>query len=376
MAGMRASRTLSRYVVREVGLFTALGLATLVPLMVGRNLFQVLDDLVTADLASGDLWLLVRCVAAMLSPYALPIAFLLGALLAVGRMAADREVTALRACGLGLRSLLVPVLALGAGISGLTGYLMLEVEHRAQRELRARVHELATRGTLLAPGAARRLGERTLFVRERRPDGELGGVIVSDRSNPDRPMLVVAERGRLEPDAGSRQLRFRLGDGDIHFPRGTDAPGQRIAFETFDYAFPADALFAADPSRLRPREMPMPELRAIVERARAGDPLSGYRKRNPAAYLLQIHRRVALPFAPIVFALIAVPLGLRVRGNARAWAAVACGALVGGYYTLLMFGQLLALEGALPAAAAVWVPNGAFAAAGFGLLLAARRPGA
>ena len=47
---MRPARILSVYVLREVVFFMALGLAALVPLLVSRNLLQVLDDLVAACL--------------------------------------------------------------------------------------------------------------------------------------------------------------------------------------------------------------------------------------------------------------------------------------------------------------------------------------
>jgi lipopolysaccharide export system permease protein len=367
------ARTLFLYVLREVLLFGGLALAALVPLLVSRNLFQVLDAGIVGQLEAADLGFLAGSIAVMLAPYALPIAFLLGALLAVGRMAGDREALALRACGVGLRQVLLPVVALGVLVSAVTGYLMLEVEHRAQRELRERVRALALRGGLLGPGAPRRLGALTLFARERWPDGELGGVVLRDESDPERPLLVVAERGRLELDREAGALELRLVRGDVHLGRGA---GQRIAFDSLEYAIPDERLWAAQRARVRPREMTLAELQQVLERARAGDPLDGYREQNPVEYSLQIHRRFALPVAPALFGLVAVPLGLRVRRNARVRAALGCGVLVGGYYILLMFGQFLALDGALPAVAAAWLPNGAFGLAAAGLLRAAGRPGA
>ena len=373
---MRPARTLWGYVLREVTLFSSLAMAALVPVLVSRNLVQLLDDIVAVELSAADLFVLGRCVAAMLSPYALPIAFVLGVLLAVGRMAADREVTAMRSCGLGLQALLAPVLVLGLAVSALTGYLMLEVEHRAQSEVRARVKQLATRGSMIEPGSFRRLGKRVLFARERVGD-ELIGVMVSDHSDPQRELLVLAARGRLAVDPERREARLRLQDGHIYLS-GPDEPAgaaQRIGFEDFDYQLKLPDTLSRDLSRRRPREMPMSELLAILERARAGDPLSEYRKQNPAEYQLQVHRRIALPFASAIFPLVAVPLGLRVRRNARTWSTLLASALVAGYYALLTFGQFLALDGALPAALAVWAPNLAFAAAGAVLVLASRRPG-
>ncbi len=374
---MRAPRILTRYLVREVSLFSALGLAALIPLLVSRNLFQVLEEKgIVADLTWGDLGLLLRCTAAMLLPYALPIAFLLGVLLAVGRMSADRETLALRSCGLGLRSLLVPVLALGLCVSGLTAFLMLHVEHRAQRALRARVVEVATRGAMIEAGSFRELDGRTLFFREHGKDGGLQGVVIADDRSPRLSLRIFAERGRLSPDPERGEIALSLERGDIHLRRrdALAAPA-RISFERATSSLPAGALRDIERRRLRPREMPMRQLLEILERAGRGESLAAYRKQNPEEYRVQLHRRVALPLAPLVFPLVAVPVGLRVRRNARAWAGLLCALLVGGYYALLVFGQLLALEGSLPAALAVWAPNGTFAAVGLGLLLAARRAG-
>ena len=45
----------------------------------------------------------------------------------------------------------------------------------------------------------------------------------------ERPLLVVAERGRLEVDRESRELHFRLARGDIHIQRDPGDAGQRNA---------------------------------------------------------------------------------------------------------------------------------------------------
>ena len=59
----------------------------------------------------------------------------------------------------------------------------------------------------------------------------------------------------------------------------------------------------------------MTDATALSSRAAAGDPLTDLRERAPVEYALQLHRRSVLPFAPILFALVAVPLGPhRARG--------------------------------------------------------------
>src|SRR5262245_10155992 len=124
---MRGSRTLTRYVVREVLLYTLLGLVTISLILLARNLARALDELIGAGFTLADLLALLRLLGTSLLLYSLPVSFLFGVLLAVSRMAGDVEILALRSCGLGLRELLKPVLALGLLCGALTGYLARDV---------------------------------------------------------------------------------------------------------------------------------------------------------------------------------------------------------------------------------------------------------
>jgi lipopolysaccharide export system permease protein len=104
-----------------------------------------------------------------------------------------------------------------------------------------------------------------------------------------------------------------------------------------------------------------------------GEPPPVVRIRTRQHYEIQLHRRLALPFAPLLFALVGVPLGLRRSSGARSSGVLICVVLVFGYYTLLSAGVYAAEQRALPAAVAVWIPNAAFAVIGTGLMLRARR---
>src|SRR5215468_5866790 len=75
----------------------------------------------------------------MVGAYAVPMGFLFGVLAAAGRMSADAEVTAMRACGMGLGALLGPVLLVAVAVSVLTALLMMEYEPMARREPRGRL---------------------------------------------------------------------------------------------------------------------------------------------------------------------------------------------------------------------------------------------
>src|SRR5262245_40537018 len=308
--------------------------------------------------------------------HALPVVFLFGLAVALARMAADGEAKALRACGVGLASLVVPLLALALAVSAATAVASLDLEPRARRELREAFHTMAARGALLEPGRFREIAGRTLFVRARGADGSLEGVLLEDKSRPDRPFVLFAATGSWRWDPGEARVHLHLERGDVLFERVPDggrsrAPA-RMGFATLDYAFPVDELAEAGPGELLPKDMSLEELHAAVALARAGGSLAHLEKASVEHYEIQIQRRYALPAAPVVLALAAIPLALRPGRAARARGALLCAALAAGYYAAFVVVRAVALAGGLPAASAPWLPNAAFAAAGIWLLARAR----
>jgi lipopolysaccharide export system permease protein len=302
--------------------------------------------------------------------YLLPVGFLFGILVAVGRLSADSETKAMRACGLGIREILVPVLLLALPVSLLAGIMLTEAEPEARRELRALWREVLSRGAFLAPGRFIAVGERVVFVEQVGEGNALSGVVISDRSNPERPFMVVAEGGRFYVDESSSEVHLELADGDIHFEPGDpdDTEYRRIAFQHFDYPIEAGLLLKEDVGKLKPRDMRMEELREIIARGRAGDPLDEYRYTDVDVYVGQYHRRFALACTPLLFALIATPLGLRRTRGGRSWGALVCVGLVFVYYALLSFGEYLMESESAPPELAAWTPNLVFAALAIPLL--------
>lgn len=371
---MRAPRTLVGYLVREVLLYTLLGLVTIILVLVTRNLIRALEDLVDAGFSAADLVLVVRLLGTMLVIYALPVSFLFGVLLAIGRMAADVEITAMRACGIGLRTFTVPILVFGLIFSGFTWRLTQESEPAARREMGEAMKSMLARGGVIEPGKFRRFGgDRLFYVEDRDAEGRLRGIVISDRSDPERPFLVFARTGTLELVEERGALVLGLQHGDIHVePQRGDDRYQRIAFDRFDYAIDVASMLG-EGRKAKPKEMSMADLRGAVERIERGD-TKGLRE-EPLEYEIQWHQRLAMPFAPALFGLVAVPIAMRRTRGARSLGMIWCAALASGYYVLQTLCELVALEGRVPAEVAPWIPNAAFLALGVALLVRARRAG-
>ena len=399
---MKVPRILFLYVAREVVLYMAVGLVGVSLIFVGQNLLRYLGDFLRIGVAFSDVLMVLRAVVVVIMTYTIPIGFLFGVLAGVGRMAGDSEIMAFRTNGIGIRTVLVPVLVLSVLVSAVTAYLAIEVEHRTKRQLRDRLVSMTTSGRMIQPQRFMRIEDRMIYVESRDRDDRLEGVFISDRSVKHRPLLIFAEHGTFsyEPDLG--QVQLRLENGAIHIEpenRATDvapngvnenegrtkklAPAnagagqdggyRKISFQTFDYAFEVDASMRAGLGRVRPKDMTMAELKSIIAKGRAGQRRSMLDRYGLREFEVQLQRRFALPMAPIVFALVAVPLSLRRLKGVSSGGVIVCGVLCLIYYCTVMFFQYLAIQGALPVILAVWFPNVGLGAVGVALLLRARR---
>jgi len=355
---MRSSRTLAWSIARETSLYTAIGFLAITALLVSQNLLQRLDAWTAAGFTLRDFAIVLRCLAPMLTAYSLPIAFLLGVMVACRRIAADGEWVAMRSCGLGLSAVLAPVLALAALASLLSGWLVIDVEHEARRDLLTRVKTVVARGGALEAGVFRGIGSRVIFVRERDRTNRLEGVMVDDRSDPANAFTIFAERGRFELDESTGIAHLRLEAGDLlrHTDPAAPARTARLRFDALDYAFDLGAMLRLVSEPTRPKQMRWSELDAVLERAARGDSLHGLDELDPVQYALEKQRRLASPASPLLFALIGVPLGLRRSRGARALAVVLCAGLLGAYFGVGTFTQFLATRQWLSPAAAHWLP--------------------
>ena len=85
--------------------YATLGFAAVCTVLVSQNLLRRMDELTAVGFTFGDLLVVLRCLFPMLTAYAIPIALLFGAAIALRRMVTDSEILAMRACGLGMSTL-------------------------------------------------------------------------------------------------------------------------------------------------------------------------------------------------------------------------------------------------------------------------------
>jgi lipopolysaccharide export system permease protein len=335
---------LDRYLAREILLPFLAGLVFLTQVLLASQLLAQADVLLGSGVSTWDLLMVMVGLTPHLLGYVLPVAFLLGAVLGVGRLAEDRELVALGAAGISpVRLVKVPLL-LGLAAAGVALWLSLRVEPVGLREARARVNEIIKKNVTsdVRPGVFyEELPDLVLYA-ESASHGQWRHVLISDRSDPSAPILALADTGRLEAAGEGQTLRLVLENGELHreepgmgdyltatFRRGSVAVGMGNALG--DKNRFSGSLFELTPEQ-------------IVQLARergAGDPEDGWR------WWTFFHRRIAGPIGILAFALLAVPIAASRRGG-RAFGYGVTLLSVVLYYAVLRFGEGLAQRGAVP----------------------------
>lgn len=383
---MHFARTLSRYLLREVLTYTALGILFFAAIFVGQHFIEEMSNLIGTGLTVGHIGIILRSLVVMLLPTVLPIAFLFGTLVAVGRLSADSEVTAMRACGIGLFELVLPFFGLSLAFALLMFYLLSNAEPRARKDLSLIARQLVAEAQLLKPTQFIKIGDRILFADRANPKTGLEHVMIWDHSKPTLPLVIFAESGNINLDNETSTLTLTLKNGDVHIQNSEQDSGsthsltrrevaqtiyRRISFAGLEYELDVSSMIG---NRCSLREQSNAELRATYTRNIAGNTDDPCGVKEPNRILMTLYHRFLKPIAPILFALVGVPLGLRrTRGGGRAWSIMLCVLLVFIYYVFMSMGDRLAKDARMPVWFALALPNLFFAAVAPILLWRARR---
>ncbi len=286
----------------------------------------------------------------------LPMALLLAILVAFGRMSADSEIIALRASGFSLYRLLYPVGAFAAATALVTLVLSVYARPWGNGLLRTGLYEIvkARASAGIKPKVFNDdFAGLMIYVDNIEPGGKnLFGILISDtRDGTNRTNTIYAHSGTIYPSRADDFLTLRLRDGGMYTVDGDGGGFQDTTFQTYDINLDLGAALAKLQAREKDvSELRLGELRSLIATKRAhGESTSVER--------VELHRKLAIPFACLVFAALGVPLGIQPTRSVHSRGFSVSLVLIFLYYLLLTLGQNLGERGALNPVLAAWLPN-------------------
>ena len=203
-----AMRQVEKYLIRQILLaFSVAAVALTAAVWLSQSL-RLVDMIVNRGLPFSEFVYLAILMLPTFLVVILPIALFASVLFTYTRLTSDSELVVLRAAGLGPLDLARPALIVALSVMAF-GYLLtlylVPVSFREFKDLQFVLrNDYST--VMLREGTFNTLtDDLTVYVRERRSDGELLGILVHDARVPQRPVTLIAERGALvKTDTGPR----------------------------------------------------------------------------------------------------------------------------------------------------------------------------
>lgn len=359
------SGILFRYLCCEVATPFLLGLLIFTSILFTARILKLVELVVNRGVPVLQMLKIFLYVMPAFFELTVPMAFLLALLWGFGRFSSDREIIALKSCGISFYQMALPVGLCAVVVLVGTFFLTLSVRPWSNTALKQVFYEVTkTRATA-------GLKEKTfndefeglvIYAEEIQPPGSLlHGVMIADNRVQQRKNTIFAHSGLVVTNENTHLLTLRLLDGIIHSVEPSGKSYQATRFSVYDVTLNlATALAEAKKPDRDPQDMPLGELRSTILQKQG-------RHANPNKELVELHRRFSLPFACIVFSLIALPLSMQSAWSLRSYGfAMSLGVLL-AYYLLLTIGETLGEKGVLPVAIALWLPNGVLGSIGLWL---------
>ncbi len=285
--------------------------------------------------------------------YSLPMASMMGVIIAFTRLANDSEILAFKACGISSVKMFIPVVLVALSTSLLTGFIAVKLIPAGEQSLKKIMFQLVkdkVGRTMSSNRFSENMGSFVAYVEEVDQDtGEWSGVYVADMRYVGAPIITIAQSGYLQTNAEELTMSLVFKQGSLH--RVHDEDSQTITFSRYELDIPLNAPGMsggkADAGR---KGMTMGELRRnAVER--------GLDNKGGLELLIEFHRRLVLPVGCFILTMLGLPLGLSAGTGKRA-VGVPLGLLFFVlYYVAFSYAKVLAEERFLPVMYAMWLPD-------------------
>ena len=357
-------RIFTRYILREVAGYALLGGVLFTFILFMRYLLPLMELAVRGVASPGDLAKLVAYLLPNFLTLTIPMSVLIGILLGLSRLAADSEVTAMRASGVGIVSF-IRILSVFAAVCWIAG--LINSVFIAPGAARALLHyEEHSKNSQISVEVQPRVfyedfKNYVLYVQDVEPGANGAAlwkhVFLADLTHPASPHIITADEALVFGSRGG-SLRMQMSNGSRHDLAAQDPSRYDIStFASTDLPMPTGQ--QEEDTRLSRRDTPLQAmpLHDLWQRIHAGGS-------DTQPFRIELQRRFAFPTACLVLMLVGVPLGLSSKRGGKGAGFVLTLLLVFLYYFLSSMGMALARQGKLSAVVGVWGANLLFTLAG------------
>ncbi|NLT22476.1 MAG: YjgP/YjgQ family permease [Syntrophorhabdus sp.] len=313
------------YLLKELAgiLFLSLGILTFI--LVLSRLGKIADLVINKGVGFKDIIALVAFSVPPYLTFTLPMAFLLSVIVVLGRLSTENEILALKASGVNLMWLFVPITFVGLIVTTCGLFNTNVLLPRCSGLFRETLIEVIKKGISVddkegvfndsVPGVVIYINKVDTAKRT------LTGIVVSDDRDKSVKQTISASKGFVNIDSETFQLYFMLQDGTLHrWEKATDTY-RSVSFRDYTFTMNLSQMVqTGGVSRKLAYEMDRNELKKALKTTTNED--------QQYDLLLEIYKKISLPLSSLAFIILTIPLGVKRKVE---------GKFSGTLYSLLLF---------------------------------------
>ena len=360
-------RTIHRYVIKDFLTTFVTTLVVFVFVMSIAILFGA-SELISRGIS---IWTLLKVIAygmPTIISFSIPVSLLTASLLLFGRLSADGEIIAMKACGINIWRIISAPLLVAFAMSLVCVYLNADLVPRTHYARRRLIKELG----MESPAEMLPVGQftqdfpgLTVWIGKRK-DNELTDIRIYDFRTKNVRREIRAQRGTIQQGENPEDLHINLYD---------------VIIDPFDVKRPGPAsmkkwpLVIKNAARIRtykPREEDLPLWHLLYKQNHVEEIFSNLRpediQKERMALSVEMNKRLALASAAFAFVLLGIPLGIKTHRRESSIGIAMSLFVVFNFYLFIVLAQSLAEKPEFYPNVIVWLPVAIAIMLGWGLV--------
>ena len=344
-------RILRNYILRECLQPFTLSISVLTSVFLLGYLPQLANKVINNGVSLTAMSQVFLYYIPILLGYTLPIACLITVILALGHMSSENEILAMRASGIHLLRLLIPLIVVGIALCLVVYILNDRIIPEAYDAQTRILQETGSQdpSAMLEPGSFINAFDKYIIFIYRMENDLLYGVRIYEPA-PNKPTkTIIAEQGEFVHVPGKAQLMLKLINGtsdepDLQNPNNFYKLNFQTSFITMDLSKKKAQ------TEKKSKAMTLQELSKKIKSLRK---LSI----DPSPLIAEYQRRLAWSLSPLIFILLGFPFAAITHRRAKSANLLYALLFAAPYYILSLACQGMASQNVFNPILLMWVPN-------------------
>lgn len=360
-------KTLNLYVTKSFVVTFVMAMSVLTFCMLGARFFKEFFEKVSNGLPISEAGMLIVYLLPGILSWTIPWTTLVAVMLVFGRLSADSEITAMRACGISILQIISPILLMVLGLTGICFFLQLGVGPDYLGRARTMGQEAIVSHPLafLTPGRDNEFEGIRIYIDDRAGEDEIKGIQIYRLDKDGKNVLqdITASRGKVGVNRAKQEMVITLFNCTIiSYDGGKQQHQTRTFSKEFAFTINYGKEFNSMEVSKRVKYMRVEEIFGRIR-------MSNKRQQDTTSLQVELNQRIAFALAPIAFLLLGLPMAIRTSRRETSIGLFLSLVLAAGYFLAIIICDSLTGYPMIYPQYLLWLPNIIYQVCGIYMLI-------